>query len=367
MRFLQLPLLAAATLSIFTITTAQTTNLPDLSDAISSQASAESSKEAAGTATPTTKDSSSKATGTAAKTTSTETSESQFVVTGSGSSAASISSVAVITGGVSGTNSLPKNLPTLAGAFVIVAPSVPPTSDAPFMQRSNLPEGTVFIVVGAVLGFLAMSVILWRTLVVWSMNRSVKRAAIQQTSHEKPLFRSPAATFYKYKDRESSITLTPIGKRSEKRGNVRPPTAPGAASSASLFFSPTAGAASGGMNQTGNRASNYLPAGYYAAGASQPGNGQGQTHIGGHHASMSMANLIPGDRYSKARSMGQSPPGSPEFRPHGASTSTVNSNNLNQAPGEQRAPSAYLDDLFDSENAPPAPGSHHYQGGQGRF
>jgi len=119
------------------------------------------------------------------------------------------------------------------------------------------------------------------------------------------------------------------------------------------------------MNSAGNRGSNYLPAGYYAAGASQPGNGNGMTHIG-NGPSVSLANLGPQrDGYARAQSIGPTPPGTPPFRAHlhAASASTLN---LNQPPGDQRAPSVYLDDLFDREDGHVAPGSNVY-GGQERL
>jgi len=381
MRFSRLPLLSAVVLSMFALATSaqDTSKLPDLSNTPKSQAAAKSSEtldkqttiapNTKATVTPTGSSGTAKVTGT-------ETTDSKSpvgVITGSGSAAASVSSVAVITGGESGTNTLPKDLPTIAGVFTIVAPSVPPTAGAPFMRPSTLPEGTVFIVVGAILGFLAMSVLLWRGLVAWSLHRSVKRAAEHQNmSHEKAMFRTPAAPFYNYKDHESSISLAGIGKKRERKGNnasPRPPTMVGATSQSSLFFSPTAGAVGGGINQAGNRGSNYLPAGYYAAGASQPGNGQGAAHIGGHHQSISMSNLVPNrDGYARAKSVGPSPPGTPDFRPHAASSSTLN---LSQVPGEQRAPSAYLEDLFDGDSAPPVPGhagpSQPYGANSGRF
>jgi len=354
MRFSNSSLLSVAALYLFITMASAQTKLPDLDDAVSSQEAAESSQAAA--ATKSSKDAA-KTTGTQSKATGTAK-ESQFVVTGEGSKA---SSIARITGASTGTNSLPKDLPTLAGAFVVVAPSVPPTTDAPFMRASDLPEGTVFIVVGAILGFLAMSVLFWRMLVAWSLHRSVKRAALQHSgTQEKPLFHSAVAPFYKYKDHESSPNLGVIGKKGQSKSEKRlsrPPTTAAAVSNTSLFFSPTAGAAAGGVTAAGNRGSNYLPAGYYAAGASQPGNGQGLAHIGGNHNSISMANLLPRDRYERASSFGPSPPGSPDMRPrggsHGASRSTLN---LNQAPGDQRAPSVFLDDLFDGEGAPPVPG-----------
>ena len=289
-----------------------------------------------------------------------------IAITG-GSSVSATGTIPTITGGSSATgpdSGLPKGLPTITGAFVIVPPSVPPTANAPYMQVSNLPEGTVFIVVGAILGSLAMSVLLWRGLVAWSLHRSVKRAAAAQYNPDtKALFRTPPAPFYKYSDRDSTISLGAIGAKSTKKGG-RIPTVPGAASASSLFFSPTAGAAgAGGLANPGNRGSNYLPAGYYAAGAAQPGNGQGMTHIGqGHGASISLTNLGPArDGYARARSLGTTPPDSPAFRPqssgfhghaYGASSSTLNLSGHT----EGRAPSAVLDDFFDGENAPPIPG-----------
>lgn len=289
---------------------------------------------------------------------------SSVTITG-GSSVSATGTIPTITGGSSATTggALPTDLPTISGEFRIVAPSVPPTSNAPFMQVSNLPEGTVFIAVGAILGFLAVSVLLWRGLVAWSLHRSVKRAAAAQYAPDtKTHFRTPPAPFYKYSDRDSTISLSALGAKNNRKGG-RPPTSHLTASQSSLFFSPTAGAAgAGGLANSGNRGSNYLPAGYYAAGASQPGNGQGMTHIGqGQGASISLSNLGPArDGYARARSMGTTPPDSPAFRPqssgmhghaYGASSST-----LNLREGEVRAPSVFLDDLFDGENAPPVPG-----------
>lgn len=370
MKLSQLPLLSAAAISLFAMSaSAASSTLPNLSNALSSQAASKSAESVKATASIDSTTSADNTDSTSAnKITSTSTGPSPTAkITGSGSAATS-GTVPSITGGGTATSggALPSGLPTLSGAFQIVAPSVPPTADAPFMQVSNLPEGTVFIVVGAILGFLAMSVLLWRGLVAWSLHRSVKRAAMQQNmSDTKALFRTPAPPLYSYKDRESTISLAGLGHKSKK--NARPTTAPGITPSASLFFSPTAGAAGAGLNNPGNRGSNYLPAGYYAAGASQPGNGQGMAHIGhGNGNSISLSNLGPArDGYARARSIGTSPPGSPAFNGHNhaASSSTLN---LNQIPGDQRAPSVFLDDLFDSEGGPPLPGQHP-NGSQHRF
>jgi len=295
---------------------------------------------------------------------STSIQSSTVVISNTGAVISSLSeTVPIITGGSSATTggALPTGLPTLSGAFKIVPASVPPTAGAPFMRVSHLPEGTVFIAVGAILGFLAMSVLLWRGLVAWSLHRSVKRAAMHQNMADtKAHFRTPAAPFYNYADRDSTISLSGLVHKGGRKGG-RPTTAAGAQSTSSLFFSPTAGAANAGLNNAGNRGSNYLPAGYYAAGASAPGNGQGMAHIGsGHGNSISLSNLGPQrDGYSRARSMGPSPPDSPAIG-HGNSSSTLN---LNVPPGEQRAPSAYLEDLFDGDSthgAGPMPPPHNH-------
>lgn len=226
---------------------------------------------------------------------------------------------------------------------------------------SSLPDGTVFIAVGAFLGFLAMSVLAWRGLVAWSLHRAVKRAANTDLADTKAMFRTPAVPMYKYSDRDSTIEF-PQQRGEKKRAKQAGPTS---ANASSLFFSPTAGAAGAGMANVGNRGSNYLPAGYYAAGASAPGNGNGQTHIGpGARESISLSNLgAHSQGYSRARSMGPSPPDSPAFQPthsfvsggHDLSTSTLD---LGRLPNG-RAPSTVLDDLFDDASA--------HQGHGGRY
>lgn len=113
------------------------------------------------------------------------------------------------------------------------------------------------------------------------------------------------------------------------------------------------------------RGSGYLPAGYYAAGNSTPGGGMGMTHIGG--GGTGLGN--PNSRYSRARSTGPSPPHSPSLPPSrgydgglgrpstaGLSMHTSNSSLNLSVPPQGRAPSAYLEDLFESHPAAPDPG-----------
>lgn len=253
------------------------------------------------------------------------------------------------------TGGLPSGLPSLSGAYNYPAPTVPPTKNAPYMQKSNLPEGTIFICVGAGLAFLGLAVLAWRGLVAWSLHRSVKRAAMQQHYGEtKSMLRNPGG-FYAHGP-GSALSLEHLGAsgRTGTNPSKKIPT-----SKSNLFFSPTAGA---GMHNPSNRGSSYLPAGYYAAGNSAPGGGPGMTHVGSGPSSFS--GLGPQSHgYSRARSLGPSPPGSPALPPSrgadvgygrastaGLSTHSTSTLNLS-APPQGRAPSAYLEDLM--ANYPP--------------
>lgn len=244
-------------------------------------------------------------------------------------------------------------LPKLSGAYSYPAATVPPTQNAPYMQVSSMPEGTVFIAVGAILGFAALMTLAWRGLIAWSLHRSVKRAALhQQLSDHKAQFPVASAPMYKYSDRDSTISLGHRGKK-----NARPSTnSHTAAASQNLFFSPTAGAVgAAGLSHAGNRGSNYLPAGYYAAGASAPGGGQGMTVIGtGSRENISMSNLRP-----QSQGYPQTPDSPLEYPHHhragNMSTSTVD---ILPRTTTSRAPSAYFEDLLDESSGGPRPASH---------
>ncbi|OAQ64460.1 hypothetical protein VFPPC_13898 [Pochonia chlamydosporia 170] len=246
--------------------------------------------------------------------------------------------------------------PTLTGPGVIPTyppPSVPPTKNAPFMQQSNLPDGTVFIAVGAILGALGLALLLWRSIVSLMLHRSVARAAMaQHNGDSKAGFPAPPAPFYKYTDHASTMSVGGGGGatsaasagRGVRRTN-RGPIPSSTPSQSNLFFSPTAGAGA-----SSNRGSSFLPSGFYAAGTSSPGGGN-QTN------SINLSNLRPDSRghYANAsrNTMDISPPDSPRVAARRDMSSS--SLNVSLAPG-QRAPSAYLDDLLtDDPNAFPPP------------
>lgn len=205
------------------------------------------------------------------------------------------------------------------------------------MQTSNTPEGTVFIAVGAILGLIGLAVLAWRGMVAWSVNRSVRRAALAHSSENKRLMRGSR------KKRGTTVyTAAPAGDVSlEKlgaatRASVKP-NRPGPSSNSGLFFSPTAGGAGShnSLNASANRGSTYLPAGYYAAaGSSTP-----VRDASGSHADLSSPSLPNVGAYDPLHNQRGSYVG--------GSTSSLN---LSQTP-QGRAPSAYLEDLF--ENPPP--------------
>lgn len=258
-------------------------------------------------------------------------------------------SVPVITDS-SGSSLPPK--PKLSTVREYPKPTVPPTSGAPFMQKSSLPEGTFFIAVGAALGFLLFSVFAWRMIVAWSLHRSVKRAAEQANAVDsKAMLRPPqggnSGGFYAA-GAGSSVSLGDLS-----RGGAGAKQTP----NSSLFFSPTAGVSAGG-----DRRSAYLPAGYYPTGngSGSLGPNASQTHF--HTQSMS-------SRYGSydRRGLGPSPPGSPLISPsmppsRGGNGSPMlpalrgsesrSSLSIPPVPG-QRAPSAYLEDLFENHQQQP--------------
>jgi hypothetical protein len=76
----------------------------------------------------------------------------------------------------------------------------------------------------------------------------------------------------------------------------------------------------------------------------------------GHGSSISLSNLGPQQGYSRARSIDH---GVPDTTPYASQAGMTSSSTLNLNRGyggEERAPSVYLDDLFDGEEPLPLPG-----------
>jgi len=290
--------------------------------------------------------------------------------------------------------------PTIAGAGI---PDlyIPWTAGAPFMQKSTLPEGTVFIVIGAILAFFGACVLLWRGLVAWSITRSVKRAAMASVGGTE----KSSSTYWggssgyrtvaqkngsMYKDIGSSMSLdqlTSAGKpmKPHFRDSTieRRDTPP-----ADLFFSPTA-KVNNRDSMLSHRNSGYMPSGYYAAPNSMAAGGAAGTTLGGdgNHSIAPYAN--------RNSTFNPSPPGSPSLPPTRSSAGLrgsrgdlrpppsregrnsmlnlneprsghasgiysqpsnsslmVGGNSVSDLPGS-RAPSAYLEDLFENHGNGP--------------
>ncbi|KAI5848670.1 hypothetical protein DFP73DRAFT_337769 [Morchella snyderi] len=245
-------------------------------------------------------------------------------------------------------------LPSLTGTSGLAIPvvTVPPTSNAPFMQKSTLPEGTVFIAVGSALAFFALAVIAWRGLVAWSLHRSVRKAASnvhlpdsKTKSHLRPPPSGSGGFYSTGPGSQLSLDHIATSPRTANRPDGRQMTP-----NHSLFFSPTAG---GGA--AGDRRSAYLPAGYYASGQRDSlimGQANGShTHL--HSQSISSTRHGGGGRGNS----GVSPPGSPLMGPQGMAVRAGASTASLSLPPTGRAPSTYLEDLFES---------HREGGGKGR-
>ncbi len=248
---------------------------------------------------------------------------------------------------------------------VYPAPTIPPTHNAPFMNHSTLPDGTVFIAVGAILGAFGLAILLWRGIVACLLHRSVERAAMAQHAvnngrapgdKNAASFPAPPAQFYKYIERESSPSLAGAGLGgSTGRRTHRGPTPSATPSQTNLFFSPTAAGGASGMGGSNRDSARFLPSGFYAS--ASPGHGQGN--------SISMSTLRPSSR-GRGGQLAPSPPDSPSMGPRVVSRNfSTSSLNLNRPPSAgTRAPSAYLDDLLDEQPGqfPPAARSPTPQG-----
>ncbi|KAI0123119.1 hypothetical protein BJ170DRAFT_126024 [Xylariales sp. AK1849] len=276
--------------------------------------------------------------------------------------AATATSVPSVTSGTTTYASVPKL--SDSNTYSYAAPTVPPTNNAPYMQKSTMPEGTVFIAVGAILGACGAAILIWRAVVACLLHRSVKRATLaQHMANDKMTVHGANHTpFYKYSDRESTLSLGAATATSGRgvRRTQRGPIPSATPSQTNLFFSPTAG----NPGTPGNRSSTFLPSGFYAAGQGAPQQG--------HEHSISMSNLRPDSR-GIGRAIGHSPPESPAVTPRRDPTRrnpqmSTSSLNLNQLP-TGRAPSTYLEDLLDDQPGqfPPQGGFHNSSQSRDRF
>ncbi|KAK6509037.1 hypothetical protein TWF481_003803 [Arthrobotrys musiformis] len=219
------------------------------------------------------------------------------------------------------------------------APAVPNTKNAPFMQRSDLPEGTVFIAVGSALGLIGLIAFAWRMVVAWQLRRSIRKANSVTTDSKAGLLGryNPPSTakksFYSA-GAGSSLSLDHLGTGSRTTGLGTTPNT-------SLFFSPTAN-----NGNTHQRQSQYLPAGYYAPAAS--------TNLPFNQSRDSLPLPRPRPATRDSHVVG-TPPASPLLTPtarrpspgHGHAQAPSISSTLG-VPAGGRTPSTYFEDMLDS-------------------
>lgn len=271
----------------------------------------------------------------------------------SGQTGAVTTTVSSIIGGLT-------DAPTLYG--VGVPPLiVPDTSGAPFMHKSRLPEGFVFICVGAALAFCGLIVLAWRGLVAWSLSRSVKRTASDRyISEKKSLYGAPTDYSSAYTSADVSLvdltTKDPAykssaGQQRQSKSHSKPPQRTSRPPS-NLFFSPTAGAGQNAMS----RSSTYLPAGYYASPGSTIAAGASIANFGGppaaRHGRIDSSDDIPTTTSAKRPQSGYDRSMSRErqsmldvpTREHRRKGSNLRTSSHEPT---ARAPSAMLDDLFE--------------------
>lgn len=185
------------------------------------------------------------------------------------------------------------SMPTLSSTGVPVPTvTVPSNSNNPFMAQSSLPEGTVFIAVGAILGGIVAAVFAWHLTLAFIHKRSIKKFAdVNATYNTAPLM-SENKTLY-----GAGGAAPGAGSAGGRKG---PTSESGAFNTTSersrsminsgLFFSPTAevmnsananinndsltstmGSTAGvgiaaNVKSGAPRASVYMPAGYYGGG-----------------------------------------------------------------------------------------------------
>ncbi|CCX32786.1 hypothetical protein FPQ18DRAFT_322089 [Pyronema domesticum] len=225
-------------------------------------------------------------------------------------------------------------LPKATLPFTIPVITPPPTKNAPFMQQSKYPEGTVFIAVGAVLGVCVLILLAWRGLVAWALHRSVQRANNKQgLIDSKPLGGNGGGNGGFYGAGAGSMHSLDHLASTNRSPGLPPPNS-------SLFFSPTSNQAAP-PNAGADRRSQYLPPGFYAAN------------------SANRKSFVA----SNSR-LGISPPGTPLMAPVSRRASSVGTDrmpgvrvndsqiSLNVLP-TGRAPSAYLEDLFENHHQTP--------------
>jgi hypothetical protein len=187
----------------------------------------------------------------------------------------------------------PLNVPT----YHVVIPQV---ADNPFLQTSNYPEDTVFIIVGSCLAGLALMLIASRAIYIWCLHRQtkqrgkdVKYSEMEQRPYTATSGNPPTAPFAGAAASGNNISLDYLrpGDRSSRVSTFSSRPSTGRPQTSSLrpvsnahslngssvqFYSPSAhpgGASAAALaTQSSRDSAAYLPAGYYLRDSSSANN-----------------------------------------------------------------------------------------------
>ncbi|OLL27172.1 hypothetical protein NEOLI_002688 [Neolecta irregularis DAH-3] len=199
------------------------------------------------------------------------------------------------------------DLPTLVNAVPsYVVEADPPMANNPFLGNSNLPEGTVFIVVGASLVGALFFFLTWRILATWILriSKNDKRSRV-----EKNAFLTKPAKGGIYSDSHGSAMSVDALSRAGEFATMSP----------NRFSTASTG--------DGMRNSQYLPAGFYSTGS--PGKPLA-TRRNGSPPSTSGSHARPAGLSGTSGGLQPTPRVTPGGR-------------------QSRAPSAYLEDLLGNQ------------------
>lgn len=233
-------------------------------------------------------------------------------------------------------------MPTLSSTGVpLPTVTVPSNSNNPFMAQSNMPEGTVFIAVGAILGGIVAAVFAWHIVLALVHKRTVRKFNDAYAAGSDRLYTESKP---RYRDVEAGRT------GASGPASAGSPRDPGSGSTRSminsgLFFSPTAEVMHSVNHHMGPGTTTYNPAtsGLDSMTSTMGSGGGGGAGVGIATRSSRASNsylspgvaAMQGSSARSAKNMSMYSVGSSSYRPAPSKPAA-----------EVRAPSAYLDDFL---------------------
>lgn len=301
------PVIAALTRNAFKRADSSSSGSGTSTEASSTASATQSSNSASSTDSASSSATSASSTGSGSSSGTASSTDSAASSTGSASSSAASSGITITrsssaSASGSGSSSSDTAMPTLtsessSSSSSIATPTVtvPSTRDNPFLRTSNLPDGTVFICVGAILGALIAAIVIWRIAAGIALKKRIREAEkadiIANGENRALLGHNANVLALNSRDPTLNGSALDLGAKDEKKHYAKARMS-GIPSQGGLFFSPTAdvllnaqqaasnsmasstlaasasGASSSiydGQAGANPRSSVYLPAGYYGS------------------------------------------------------------------------------------------------------